>query len=264
MPADSSRDPALAIVLAAGQGTRMKSRLPKVLLPVGGRPMVRYVLDALNRARIQRTVVVVGYKGELVRAELDGQANISFAVQRDQLGTGHAVMMCREQLAAQRGPVLIVTGDSPMLQASSVRKLLDAFYEGQYACLLGTVEREDPTGYGRIVRDGEGNFIGIVEEKDATDAQRAIREINVSMYVFDPAELLAALEKLTDQNVQGEYYITDCPAILMSAGKQVEALKVLEPCESLGINSMDELAIVEKTLQRLAGDSCQPSVEAEG
>ncbi|MCH7751533.1 MAG: NTP transferase domain-containing protein [Planctomycetes bacterium] len=264
MPAASSRDPALAIVLAAGQGTRMKSQLPKVLLPVGGRPMVRYVLDALNSAGIQRTVVVVGYGAELVRAELDGQANVSFAVQRDQLGTGHAVMMCREQLAAQRGPVLIVAGDSPMLQASSVRKLLDAFHEGQYACLLGTVEREDPTGYGRIVRDGEGNFIGIVEEKDATDAQRAIREINVSIYVFDPAELLAALEKLTDQNAQGEYYITDCPAILMSAGKQVEALKVLEPCESLGINSMEELATVEKTLQRLAKDSCQPSAEAEG
>ena len=227
MPAASSRDPALAIVLAAGQGTRMKSELPKVLLPVGGRPMVRYVLDALNSAGIGHTVVVVGYRADLVRAELDGLANFSFAEQREQLGTGHAVMMCRDQLAAQRGPVLIVTGDSPMLQAGSIRKLLDAFREGEYACLLGTVERDDPTGYGRIVRDGEGHFIGIVEEKDATDAQRSIREVNVSIYVFDPEELLAALEKLTDQNAQGEYYITDCPAILMTAGKQVDAPKVL-------------------------------------
>ncbi len=255
MPAAPSHNPALAIVLAAGQGTRMKSELPKVLVPVGGRPMVRYVIDALDAAGIEHTVVVVGYRAELVRAEFNGAANVSFAEQREQLGTGHAVMMCREQLAAQRGPVLIVAGDSPMLQASSVRKLLDAFSEGEYACLLGTVEREDPTGFGRIVRDGEDNFTGIVEEKDATDAQRAIREVNVSTYLFDAAELLAALDKLTDQNVQGEYYITDCPAILMAAGKKVQALKVLEPCESLSINSMEDLAVVERELQHLGGDS---------
>jgi UDP-N-acetylglucosamine diphosphorylase/glucosamine-1-phosphate N-acetyltransferase len=251
MPADSSRDPALAIVLAAGQGTRMKSELPKVLVPVGGRPMIRYVFDALNYAGIERSVVVIGYRAELVRAEFEGEANVSFAEQREQLGTGHAVMMCREQLAAHWGPVLVVTGDSPMLQASSVGKLLEAFYEGGYACLLGTVESDDPTGYGRIVRDGGGEFTGIVEEKDATDAQRAIREINVSTYLFDAAELLAALDGLTDQNAQKEYYITDCPAILLAAGKKVAALKVLEPCEALSINSMEDLAIVEQELQQI-------------
>jgi UDP-N-acetylglucosamine diphosphorylase/glucosamine-1-phosphate N-acetyltransferase len=251
MPADSSRDPALAVVLAAGQGTRMKSELPKVLVPVGGRPMIRYVIDALSSADIESSVVVVGYRAELVRAEFEGEANVSFAEQREQLGTGHAVMMCREQLARHRGPVLIVTGDSPMLQASSVRKLLDAFYERGYACLLGTVESDDPTGYGRIVRDGGGEFTGIVEEKDATDAQRAIREINVSTYLFDAAELLEALDKLTDDNAQKEYYITDCPAILLAAGKKVAALKVLEPCEALSINSMDDLAVVEQELQRI-------------
>jgi len=264
MPAASSCDPALAIVLAAGQGTRMKSELPKVLVPVGGRPMVRYVIDAVTDAGIERSVVVIGYRADLVRAEFDGEANVSFAEQREQLGTGHAVMMCRDQLADHTGPVLVIAGDSPMLQASSIQKLLDAYSEGNYSCLLGTVEREDPTGYGRIVRDSNGSFIGIVEEKDANDAQRAIREINVSTYLFDSQELLKALDKLTDQNAQGEYYITDCPAILLETGKNVQALKVLEPCEALSINSMEELAEVEIELQRLAGDPSQTSAGSKG
>jgi UDP-N-acetylglucosamine pyrophosphorylase len=250
MPDHSHRDSALAIVLAAGKGTRMKSDLPKVLVPVSGRPMVRYVIDALRKADVTRTVVVVGYRAELVREELAGETRLSFVEQHEQLGTGHAVMMCRDELAAYRGPVLIVAGDSPLLQASSVRKLLAEFNTGNYACLLGTVEREDPTGYGRILRDAAGDFTGIVEEKDATDAQRAIREVNVSTYVFDSTELLSALECLTDQNAQGEYYVTDCPAILLAAGKKVQALKVLQPCEALGINSVEELAIVERELQR--------------
>lgn len=252
MPAAPTRDPALAIVLAAGQGTRMKSDLPKVLVPVGGKPMIRYVLEALEAAGIQRSVVVIGYRAELVREELSSEENISFADQHEQLGTGHAVMMCRDQLADWQGPVFVVAGDSPMLQASSVRKLLDAFYDGDYACLLGTVERENPSGYGRIVRNDEGAFLGIVEEKDASDAQRAIREVNVSTYLFNPVDLLTALDQLTDKNAQKEYYITDCPAILMAAGKKVQALKALQPCESLSINSKEELKIVEKELERMA------------
>ena len=252
MPPSAPGAPALAIVLAAGKGTRMKSDLPKVLVPVAGRPMLRYVIDALQNAGIEHILVVVGYRAELVEKELTGEPGISFVAQTEQLGTGHAVMMCREQIAAHRGPVLIVTGDSPMLQASSVCKLLDAFDAEDAACLLGTVEREDPTGYGRIVRDGNGNFVGIVEEKDATEAQRAICEINPSTYVFAAAELISALDGLTDHNAQGEYYITDCPAILLAAGKQVQALKVLEPDEALGINSMEELAAVEERLKRMA------------
>ena len=247
----SPRDPTLAIVLAAGKGTRMQSDLPKVLAPVAGRPMVRYVIDALRDAGVAQIVVVVGDRAELVRAELADEPRVSFADQREQLGTGHAVMMCRDALAAHRGPVLVVAGDSPMLQARSVRELLDAFHEGEYACLLGTVEREDPAGYGRIVRNAAGDFTGIVEEKDATDVQRAIREVNVSTYVFDAAELLSALERLTDHNAQGEYYITDCPAILLGAGRKVQALQVLQPCEALSINSVEELAVVERELARL-------------
>ena len=242
--------PSLAIVLAAGKGTRMKSELPKVLVPVAGRPMIRYVIDALKQAQVSKIVVVVGYKAELVQDELADEPLVVYAEQSEQLGTGHAVMMCREQIAAHDGPVLIVAGDSPMLQASSVAKLLEAFHEEAPACLLGTVEREDPTGYGRVVRDGQGQFVAIVEEKDTSEAQKAIREVNVSTYVFDAAELLAALDQLTNENAQQEYYVTDCPGILLNAGKRVDALKVMASCESLSINSIDELALVEAELKR--------------
>lgn len=215
--------PAMAIVLAAGKGTRMKSELPKVLVPVGGRPMLRYVVDALTKAGIGRIVVVVGYRAELVREELAGAPGVEFADQTEQLGTGHAVMMCRPALESHRGPVVIVAGDSPLLQSDSIATLLTEFDQRHAACLLGTVERENPTGFGRIVRDAAGRFTGIVEEKDATPQQRALREINVSTYVFDAAELLAALQQLRADNSQREYYITDCPGLLLAAGKTVEA-----------------------------------------
>ncbi len=240
---------AMAIVLAAGKGTRMKSDLPKVLVPVAGRPMLRYVLDSLRAAGVNRLVVVVGYRAELVREELRDAADVEFAEQMEQLGTGHAVMMCRDQFAEHDGPVVVVAGDSPMLQAKSVAALLKEFAGNPTACLLGTVNRDDPHGYGRILRDAAGHFTGIVEEKDATREQKAIREINVSTYVFNAADLLWALDHLRADNSQREYYITDCPAILLAAGKRVEALPILKPCEALSINSPEELARVEAELQ---------------
>jgi bifunctional UDP-N-acetylglucosamine pyrophosphorylase/glucosamine-1-phosphate N-acetyltransferase len=253
MAAAQAEQPALAIVLAAGKGTRMKSELPKVLVPVAGRPMIRFVIDALRAAGVERIVIVVGYRSDLVRAELAGETGVEFAEQTEQLGTGHAVMMCRPQLADHQGPVFIVAGDSPLLQPQSVRELLENFHAQKASCLLGTVDKANPAGYGRILRDNAGDFLGIVEEKDATPEQRTIREVNVSTYVFDSQDLLWALDSLTDNNAQREYYITDCPAILMAAGKSVSAEKVLQPCESLSINSMDELAIVEAEMNRLAG-----------
>ena len=237
--------PAMAIVLAAGKGTRMRSELPKVLIPVGGRPMVRFALDALRAAGVGRLVVVVGYRAELVRSELADVPGVEFADQAEQLGTGHAVMMCRRQLAEHPGPVVVVAGDSPLLQADSVAALLAEFDRRQAACLLGTVHRDDPTGYGRIVRDAAGKFVGVVEEKDATADQRAIREINVSTYVFDAQELLGALDQLRADNSQREYYITDCPGLLLAAGKPVEALPLLKACEALSINSVEDLERVE-------------------
>lgn len=241
----------LAIVLAAGQGTRMKSDLPKVLVPVAGRPMIRYVIDGLRAAGVGRIVVVIGYKAELVRQELADATDIDFALQEEQLGTGHAVMMCREQIAAHSGPVVIVTGDSPMLQASSVEKLLEDFEHSKPACLLGTAHREDPTGLGRIVRGEGGAFTGIVEHKDCTPDQLAVTEVNMSTYVFDAAELLLSLDRLTTDNAQGEYYLTDAPGLLLAENKEVRVLAALQPCEALSINTTDDLAVVEAEMEKM-------------
>ena len=140
-----------------------------------------------------------------------------------------------------------------MLQSQSVTKLLDSFANEKPACLLGTLHKDNPHGLGRIVRDGQGNFSKIVEEKDATDEQRRITEVNMSTYVFDAPELLHALDLLKNENRQGEYYLTDCPAILLSEGKKVAALPVLDPCEALSINTPEELAAVEQQLLRMRG-----------
>lgn len=254
-----SRAPRLAIVLAAGKGTRMKSDLPKVLFPVAGRPMIDYVLDALEQAGIERVLVVVGYRADDVRAALANRSNVEFVLQTEQLGTGHAVMVGRERFAEHTGPVLIVTGDSPLVQASSLQRLL-AEYDGPAdapasrtppACLIGTLHKPNPFGLGRIVRNAAGEFVGIVEEKDATDEQRRITEVNMSTYVFHGPDLVETLGKLKNDNRQREYYITDGPGILRSAGRDVRALAVLAPCEALSINTVDELAAVEAELRKL-------------
>ncbi|MEX0713870.1 MAG: NTP transferase domain-containing protein [Pirellulales bacterium] len=238
----------VAVVLAAGKGTRMKSELPKVLIPLAGRPMIDYVLDTLAASSIDEVLLVVGYRSADVRAAVGGRPGVRFVEQAEQLGTGHAVMVCRPELAGHQGPVLIVTGDSPMIQADSLLRLLDEFDRRRPACLLGTAHRDDPAGLGRIVRDREGNFLDIVEEKDATPDQRRIREVNLSCYVFAGPDLLYALDHIRPANSQAEYYLTDCPGVLRRAGRPVEALPLLKPVEALSINTPAELAVVEAAL----------------
>jgi UDP-N-acetylglucosamine diphosphorylase/glucosamine-1-phosphate N-acetyltransferase len=241
----------IAIVLAAGKGTRMKSDLAKVLFPVLGRSMVHYVLDALEAAGATRKIVVVGYQEEKVRQELAGRESVEFAVQSQQLGTGHAVQMCRELIQGHDGPVIIVTGDSPLLQPESLQKLLLRFRQIRPAVLLGTLVKADPTGLGRIVRDADGAFQKIVEQKDATVEELAVKEVNMSTYVFNGRDLLDVLDRLSNQNAQGEYYITDAPAILLGLGREVEALPVLQDCESLSINNPEELLLVEARMRTM-------------
>jgi bifunctional UDP-N-acetylglucosamine pyrophosphorylase/glucosamine-1-phosphate N-acetyltransferase/UDP-N-acetylglucosamine pyrophosphorylase len=241
----------LAIVLAAGKGTRMKSDLPKVLCQVNGRAMVHYVLDALEAAGVQRTIVVIGYRGEDVRVELSKRRHVEFAEQKEQLGTGHAVMMCRAHLADHDGPVLILAGDSPLAQIDSLRAVLQEFTESQSAAVLGTLHKTNPAGLGRIVRTADGKFAGIVEEKDATPEQKKITEVNMSTYVFDSRELLHALDRIDNNNRQREYYITDCPSVLIREGKEVRALPVLKPCEALSINTPEELEIVAAEMRNM-------------
>ncbi|MEM9643694.1 MAG: sugar phosphate nucleotidyltransferase [Planctomycetota bacterium] len=243
---------ACAVVLAAGKGTRMKSELPKVLCPVVDRPMIHFVLDALAEAGIGRQVVVVGYEADLVKRTLGSRPHPpEFALQSEQLGTGHAVQMCRQALQNQSGPTIVVAGDSPLIQPESLKKLLAHFEEHQPSLLLGTLKKDDPSGLGRIVRDAEGNFTGIVEHKDATDAQLAINEVNMSTYMFNTTDLLMALDRLGNDNAQGEYYLTDCAALLREMGKKVEAVPVLQPCESLSINNPDELKLVDETMRSM-------------
>ena len=240
----------IAIVLAAGKGTRMKSESPKVLIDVCGRPMIEYVLDALSAAGVLRTIVVVGYREEMVREALADRPGIEFATQSEQNGTGHAVMMCRAALAEHQGPVVVVAGDSPLLQSESLQTLLETFASQRPACILGSGYKDDPTGLGRIVRSREGDFIGIVEQKDATDQQLEIKEINLSTYVFDSQALLSSLDRLECDNAQAEYYLTDCPRVLLDQGCRVLALDVLKPCESLSINTTDDLIVAQEELQR--------------
>ena len=242
----------IAVVLAAGKGTRMKSDLPKVLCEANGRPLIDWVLDALEAAGVQQFLVVVGYEAELVKQALQDRDGVKFVLQDQQLGTGHAVKVCEDHLEGHDGPVLIVAGDSPMIQPESIRSLLDGFETEALDCLLGTLLKENPQGLGRIVRDEAGRFEAIVEEKDATDEQRAITEVNMSTYLFRPEHLLWALGQLKNNNRQGEFYLTDCPAILLGAGRKVDALPVLKPCEALSVNTVDELAEVEIALQKFA------------
>lgn len=241
----------LAVVLAAGKGTRMESDLPKVLMPACGRPIVEYVLDALEQVQVDRVIVVVGYRSDLVRETLSHRSNLEFVEQTEQLGTGHAVQVCKSHLVDHSGPVLVVTGDSPLIQSESLVHLFDLYDKERPACTMGTLLKDNPHGLGRIVRDPAGAFVGIVEEKDATEEQRKITEVNMSTYLFDCAELVPTLDQLSSDNQQGEYYITDCPGILTAAGKDVRALPVLKPCEALSINNLAELKIVEEEMQRL-------------
>ncbi|MCA9172014.1 MAG: NTP transferase domain-containing protein [Planctomycetales bacterium] len=240
----------IAVILAAGKGTRMKSDLPKVLVAACGRPLVDYVLDAVTAAGIEKSIVVVGYRSDDVRQTLKNRSGVEFAEQTEQLGTGHAVQMAAPALEGFDGPVLVVTGDSPMAQVSSFQALLDLYHREHPACVMGTLLKDDPTGLGRIVRDENGDFLAIVEEKDATPEQRSIREVNMSTYVFDCQALLRSLGKLRNDNRQAEYYITDVPGILREEGADVRALAVLQPCEALSVNTVDDLAIVEAELRR--------------
>ncbi len=247
----------LAIVLAAGKGTRMNSELPKVLVEVNGRPMLDCVLEALRKGGLNRLVVVVGHRAELVRRRLADQPDLEFVVQHEQLGTGHAVMVCRHWIETQTRPVVVVAGDAPLMQPESIAALLAEYDREPAGCILGTVTKDDPTGLGRILRNAEGEFIGIVEEKDATEEQRRIREVNMSYYVFDPRYLLPALDNLRNDNAQREYYLTDCPGVMINQEVDVRALNVLKPCEGLGVNTPEDLAAVEAVMRDRA--STRPS-----
>ena len=247
----------IAVVLAAGKGTRMGSDLPKVLHVAHGKPLVAWVLEALSSAGVHDRIVVVGHGADRVHATLARHAGVSYAVQRELRGTGDAVAAAGELIAQRiardppggRRPVVVVCGDSPMLRPESVLHLLREWEARRASCLLGTAIAADPTGLGRIIRDEAGRFQRIVEHKDATDAERSIREVNMSTYVFDAQDLLWALGRLRPDNAAGEYYITDCPGALLAAGRTVDAVACLDDSELLSVNTPEQLAAVDAALK---------------
>lgn len=242
----------VAVILAAGKSTRMKSDLPKVLHPVGGRPMIEHVLDATREAGVGRIVVVVGHQAERVKEALAHHKDVEFALQSEQKGTGHAVMMCADSLANHDGSVLILAGDTPLLRGRSLAALLSVQAKENAAAVIGTAVTEANDGLGRIVRDARGEFVKIVEQRDATPEQLAIREINTGCYVFDCRLLFDALSRVRTDNQQGEYYLTDCPAILLGDGKRVVASDSLDIVEAKGVNTQEQLADVERALAERA------------
>ncbi len=235
------------VILAAGQGKRMASGLPKVLHPLAGRPMLFHVLDTARALSPARIVVVVGKGGEAVRAACAGQADLAFAVQAPPQGTGHAVQQALPALAQGPGShTLVLYGDVPLVQASSLRALLSA-HQGGLSLLTQTLD--DPAAYGRIVRDAQGGIRAIVEHRDASAAQRAITEVNTGILVADSARLADWLGRIGNQNAQQEYYLTDIAALAVADGVAVQAAQPATDWETLGVNSRAEQARLERVWQ---------------
>ncbi len=240
---------AVAVVLAAGKSKRMQSERPKVLHEACGRPMIEFVLDAAREAGAKQIIVVVGHKADEVKQALSHHNDVSFALQAEQHGTGHAVMMCRDDLAKHDGPVLVLTGDTPLLRGSSLKTLLDAQAQHNAACVAGTAKTEQNEGLGRIVRDVDGNFLRITEHKDCTPDELKITEINTGCFAYDCKALFEALDKVRPDNNQGEYYLTDCAEILRKDGRTVLAANAFDITEAMGVNTQDQLAEVERVMQ---------------
>lgn len=242
----TTNKPVSAIILAAGKGTRMKSDLPKVVFEIGGRPMVCAVVDACRASGVGRIVVVVGYKQELVRSALAGFP-VEFAVQTEQLGTGHAVTSAAQHFAKDTdGDVLVLCGDGPLIRPATIATMLERHRSAAAAATLATAVIDDPTGYGRIARDGSGRFTAIVEHKNCTAEQLKIREVNPSYYCFATRELFGALRDVGRNPVSGEYYLTDVPELLLKAGKRVEVIEAVPPEDVLSINTPEDLAAVDR------------------
>ncbi|HET6718481.1 MAG TPA: NTP transferase domain-containing protein, partial [Rhodocyclaceae bacterium] len=238
------------VILAAGQGKRMHSHLAKVLHPLAGKSLVRHVIDTARQLAPDRLCLVVGHGGEAVKAAM-AAPDLSFAVQAEQLGTGHAVLQAAP-LLDRSGVTLILYGDVPLITAGSLQKIVANAADG--ICVL-TVELNDPTGYGRIVRDAAGRVTHIVEQKDATAEQRAIREVNTGIMAVDTAHLLRWLAALNNDNAQGEYYLTDIIAMAAGEGIAIKTTHPLGEWEVLGVNNKLQLADLERRHQRRIADA---------
>lgn len=237
-----------AIILAAGKGTRMKSDLPKVLHKVAGISMLEHVFRSVGAISPEKTVTVVGHKAELVEEVLQGQTD--FVTQAEQLGTGHAVRMAEPVLEGLSGQTLVIAGDTPLITGDSLKHLIDFHINHKNVATILTAEADDPFGYGRIVRNQHGEVLKIVEQKDASDFEQQIKEINTGTYIFDNERLFEALKEINTNNAQGEYYITDVISIFRENGEKVGAYVLRDFDESLGVNDRVALATAESIMRR--------------
>lgn len=241
----------------------MESDLPKVVHPVGGRAMVCAVVEACLAAECGRIIVVVGYKQELVREALSGVA-VEYAVQAEQHGTGHAVMCAEALLRGHAGDIFVLAGDGPLIRSRTLRTLLARHRSSGAAASIATSVIDDPTGYGRIVRDASGLFQAIVEHKVATPEQRRIREVNPSYYCFRAPALFDALRRVERNPVSGEYYLTDTLELLLKDGRGVEVVEAVPPEDVLSINTPAELAKVDAIFRARAGRTGLETRPGEG
>jgi bifunctional UDP-N-acetylglucosamine pyrophosphorylase/glucosamine-1-phosphate N-acetyltransferase len=237
----------MAIVLAAGQGKRMKSKLYKVLHPVCGKPMVGHVLDVVREASCERAVVIVGHGAEKVKAYLGESAE--YALQEQQLGTGHAVLQAKELLGEAEGTTIVVCGDTPLVRASTVEAMLKLHEESGAAATVLTASFADPTGYGRVIRGEDGTVQRIVEQKDCSPEEAAVNEINTGTYCFDNRKLFEALGNVKNENAQGEYYLTDVIGLFKSAGEVVQGYCTSDLAEAIGVNDRVALADAERFMR---------------
>lgn len=234
-----------AVVLAAGKGVRMQSELPKVFNPLAGRPLLEHVFNSLKAAGVEKILAVVGHKKEMIIEYFAGWP-VTFVEQKEQLGTGHAVMMTEPYLKDFSGKVLVLAGDVPLLSAKTIQRLIDFHEQHHSVATVLTAEVPDPASYGRIVRNQEGLILKIVEKKDASPAELKIREINTGTFCFNSRALFSALDSVKPENAQKEYYLTDTIEILKSEGQPVFACLAEDFRETLGVNTKEELQALEK------------------
>jgi bifunctional UDP-N-acetylglucosamine pyrophosphorylase/glucosamine-1-phosphate N-acetyltransferase len=238
----------VAVVLAAGEGKRMKSKNSKVVHKVCGKPLIKWVYEAVKKSGIDSSVFVVGHREDQVRACLGNE--VSYAVQEKQLGTGHAVQQAHRYFDEGDGQILVLYGDTPLISAQTIKSAMQYYNEGNYIAVVISAVVDDPSGYGRIIRDAEGRLVKIVEQRDADDAEKAVREINSGMYIFSSKELTEALKLLKNDNDQGEYYLTDTLEIMLSKGYKTGIYKVADSDEILGANDPQQLGQIAEIMEK--------------
>jgi UDP-N-acetylglucosamine diphosphorylase/glucosamine-1-phosphate N-acetyltransferase len=226
----------------------MKSELPKVLHPLLGKPLILYVMDNIRKSGVSDIAIVVGYKGEQVEATVG--EGVSIVWQQEQLGTGHAVLQAENAVGVFSGNIVVACGDAPLISEASFSKLIAEMDNENVKASVLTMVQDDPSGYGRMVKDSEGNLVRIVEERDASEAEKGIKEVNTGTYIFDAELLFDGLKQIGNNNAQGEYYLPDVLEYIISQGYFVTTMPLTDPVEGSGINSQEELVALEIILKK--------------